>query len=124
MIIRKPYAFLIKYFKVIHIIMFVVFGYFIFAIKDIKDYFTNAVLSNNMSKIASNNTYFSFLYVLFAILLSVNTNEVESENLTVHVAPSMFDEDGQPNKISCQTPDLGSYLPTGTLYVVPSSGSV
>ena len=69
MIIRKPYAFLIKYFKVIHIIMFIVFGYFIFAIKDIKDYFTSAVLSNNLARLGVNNTYFTFLYFLFAILL-------------------------------------------------------
>ena len=69
MIIKKPYAFLIKYFKIIHIIMFIMFGYFVFALKDILDYFTSAVLSNNMSSIVSNNTYFSFWYVLFAILL-------------------------------------------------------
>ena len=36
MILRKPYAFLIKYFKIIHIVMFLVFGYFVFAINDIK----------------------------------------------------------------------------------------
>ena len=71
MIIRKPYAFLIKYFKWIHIAMFIMFGYFIFSIKDIQVYFTNAVLSNNMSSIASNNTYFTFLYFLFAILLLI-----------------------------------------------------
>ena len=64
MIIRKPYAFLIKYFKIIHIIMFVIFGYFVFALKDILDYFTSAVLSNNLSSIASNTTYFSFWYFL------------------------------------------------------------
>ena len=71
MIIRKPYAFLIKYFKWIHIAMFLMFFYFIFSIKDIEVYFTNAVLSNNMSSIASNNTYFTFLYFLFAILIFV-----------------------------------------------------
>ena len=69
MIVRKPYAFLIKYFKPIHIAMFVMFGYFIFAIKDIQDYFTNAVLNNIMGGIATNNTYFSFFYVIFAIIL-------------------------------------------------------
>ena len=69
MIIRKPYAFLIKYFKVIHIVMFVIFGYFIFAISDIKDYFTSAVLSNNLAKLGADNTYFGFLYFLFAIIL-------------------------------------------------------
>ena len=69
MIIRKPYAFLIKYFKIIHIAMFVMFGYFIFALKDILDYFTAAVLSNNASGLASNTTYFSFWYFLLAIII-------------------------------------------------------
>ena len=68
MIIRKPYAFLIKYFKVIHILMFIVFGYYIFALQDIKDYFSNAVITNNYVSIG-NESYFGVLYILFAILL-------------------------------------------------------
>ena len=68
MIIRKPYAFLIKYFKVIHILMFVVFGYYIVALTDIKNYFTNAVTTNNYVSIG-NESYFSVLYIILAILL-------------------------------------------------------
>lgn len=35
MILRRPYAFLIKYFKIIHIILFIMFGYLLFSLRKI-----------------------------------------------------------------------------------------
>ena len=68
MIIRKPYAFLIKYFKIIHIIMFIVTGYFIFSIKDVKDFLAETATSGSVAKL-TNESFFGILYVLLAILL-------------------------------------------------------
>ena len=49
MILRKPYAFLIKYFKIIHIIMFVFFSYLVFAIRKIYIFFVDYVKSGSFT---------------------------------------------------------------------------
>ena len=49
MILRKPYAFLIKYFKIIHIIMFVLFSYLVFAIRKIYVFFVDYVKSGSFT---------------------------------------------------------------------------
>ena len=73
MILRKPYAFLIKYFKVIHIIMFGVFLYFIFALRKIYTFFVGYVKTgsftyiNNMAR-----SYISPILFVFAILIAIS----------------------------------------------------
>ena len=47
MILRKPYAFLIKYFRLIHIIMFILFTYLVFAIRPIYIFFANYISGNS-----------------------------------------------------------------------------
>ena len=47
MILRKPYAFLIKYFKIIHIIMFIFFSYLVFSLRKIYMFFVNYIKTNN-----------------------------------------------------------------------------
>lgn len=47
MILRKPYAFLIKYFKIIHIVMFFLFAYLVFLIRPIYIYFADSISGNN-----------------------------------------------------------------------------
>lgn len=49
MILRKPYAFLIKFFKVFHIIMFVIFVYLIFILRKIYLFLSNYAKTNNFS---------------------------------------------------------------------------
>ena len=49
MILRKPYAFLIKYFKLIHIIMFVFFSYLVFALRKIFIFFKEYVTSGSFT---------------------------------------------------------------------------
>lgn len=43
MILRKPYAFLIKYFKIIHIGLFLMFGYLLFKLREIYIFFQDYV---------------------------------------------------------------------------------
>ena len=47
MILRKPYAMLIKYFKLIHIAMFIIFGIFVFAIRKIYVFSSDLVKTSN-----------------------------------------------------------------------------
>jgi len=68
-IIRKPYAFLIKYFKIIHIIIFVLFGYFLFAYRDLYMFFKEAVLSSSVYGSGLENNYVSALFFIVAILM-------------------------------------------------------
>lgn len=49
MILRKPYAILIKYFKLIHIIMFISFSYLIFPLQKIYIFFKNYIINNNFT---------------------------------------------------------------------------
>ena len=43
MILRKPYAFLIKYFKLIHIVLFLLSGYMFFRLRDMYVFFKDFV---------------------------------------------------------------------------------
>ena len=46
MILRKPYAFLIRYFKIIHITLFIMFGYLFFKLRSIYIFFQDYVRTN------------------------------------------------------------------------------
>lgn len=49
MIVRKPYAFLIKYFKLIHIAMFAILSLFVFQLRNIYVFFKNYVKSGHFT---------------------------------------------------------------------------
>ena len=70
MILRKPYAFLIKYFKVIHIIMFVLFSYLVFALRKIYVFFVDYVKSSSFTYIEGmSSKYVSPLVFVMCIIL-------------------------------------------------------
>lgn len=73
MVLRRPYAFLIKHFRLIHIILFLLLAYLAFQANNIlkffKDYIANSI---NMEIIASNYiNSFIFISVVIIILLSI-----------------------------------------------------
>ena len=68
MILRKPYAFLIKYFKVIHLILTFFSIYLVFKTSGMLSYF-NDFISGNVGKLEAIN-YISSFYI-FIIILSV-----------------------------------------------------
>lgn len=68
MILRKPYAFLIKYFKVIHLILTFFSIYLVFKTSGMLSYF-NDFISGNVGKLDAIN-YISSFYI-FIIILSV-----------------------------------------------------
>lgn len=74
MILRKPYAILIKYFKVIHIIMFILFVYLVFALRKIYDFFANYIATSNFTYIEGMSSIYVpwLLYLIVIILLGLS----------------------------------------------------
>ena len=73
MILKKPYAFLIKHFKIIHITMFVMFTYLVFALRKIYVFFKYYVQNDNytfVENMASN--YVTTLMIVFLVILLVS----------------------------------------------------
>ena len=73
MILRKPYAFLIKYFKLIHIALFIMCGYLLFQLRAIYVFFQEYVRNDvytYMENIASNYISTPMIIVTILILLS------------------------------------------------------
>ncbi len=68
MVLRRPYAFLIKHFKKIHLVLFFIMLYITYKGKNLLDFY-NGYLSNKVSLISSND-YISFL-LYFVIILTV-----------------------------------------------------
>lgn len=73
MILRKPYAFLIKHFRLIHLILFVLFAYITFKANSVLSFFKEYISVNgNIEVIASNYTSsFIFISIILIIGLSV-----------------------------------------------------
>jgi hypothetical protein len=69
MILRKPYAILIKYFKLIHILMFVFFTYFVFVIRKIYLFFSDYVKNSNFTYFEDMTTRYVPIIVFFLIIL-------------------------------------------------------
>ena len=69
MILRKPYAILIKYFKLIHILMFVFFAYFVFVIRKIYLFFSDYVKTSNFTYFEDMTTRYVPIIVFFMVIL-------------------------------------------------------
>ena len=73
MILRKPYAFLIKYFKIIHIIIFDFFVYFVFVLRRIHVFFVNYAKTGNFVYIENMaQEYVPFIMYILAIIVTIS----------------------------------------------------
>lgn len=73
MILRRPYAFLIKYFRLIHFVMFILFTYLVFALRPIYLFFSDYLTNNNMYFENMANKYIPFiLYIVIVIILTLS----------------------------------------------------
>lgn len=89
MIIRKPYAFLIKNFKLIHFIMFIFTSYLLFKANRIFSFFNDYVSTRQVISTGSlASTYvptiliiFSFLVILFSIIIAVLLKQKDKPKL-------------------------------------------
>ena len=75
MVFRKPYAFLIKNFKKIHILMLLVWGfiyYKLFLVKDfVKEFISFGTYSNSLESITTKLTFAFYLATIFMIIISI-----------------------------------------------------
>jgi len=69
MILRRPYAILIKYFKLIHIIMFVCFSYLVFVIRKIYIFFSDYVKTGNYTYFEDMTSKYIPIIVFFIVIL-------------------------------------------------------
>ena len=76
MILRKPYAILIKYFKTIHIVMFILFAYLVFALRKIylffKEYIQNSNFTYVENMVSKYIPWILFLIVILLLALSIS----------------------------------------------------
>ena len=74
MILRKPYAFLIKHFKIIHLTLSFLFLYLIFQTRSINQFFSEYVSAGYVTnKLNIVSTYISnYIYVAIAAILIIN----------------------------------------------------
>lgn len=73
MILRRPYAFLIKHFRLIHLILFVLLGYITYKANNILSFFKEYI-SNNGNVIFSASeyiSYFIFVAIIFTVVISI-----------------------------------------------------
>jgi len=59
MILRRPYAFLIKYFRLIHLVLFGLFGYVTYKANNILSFFKDYI-SNNGNFVIDSSEYISY----------------------------------------------------------------
>lgn len=73
MILRRPYAFLIKHFRLIHLVMFFMLLYVIDKARYILDFFKDYISFNgNIEVISSNyNSYYIYVSLIVVVLLSI-----------------------------------------------------
>lgn len=73
MILRRPYAFLIKHFRIIHLILFVLFVYIAYKANNILTFFKDYISYNGNIEVISTEfiSYFIFVSVLLIISLSI-----------------------------------------------------
>ncbi len=71
MILRKPYALLIKYFKIIHIVLFLIFSYLVFSIRNIYIFFVNYVKNDNFTYLEDMANKYMNPLVFFMIILII-----------------------------------------------------
>ena len=72
MILRKPYAILIKYFKIIHILMFLSFGYLVFSLRKIYIFFANYIKTSNFTYVENMvDIYVPWILIIIVVVLLV-----------------------------------------------------
>ena len=73
MILRRPYAFLIKHFRLIHLILFVLFGYITYKANNMLSFFKEYISNNGNFVFSASEyiSYFIFVAIIFIVVISV-----------------------------------------------------
>ena len=71
MIVRKPYAFLIKYFKIIHIILFALMTYMLFQVRTIYLFFSNYLTTGTYAYTANMASNYISIFMIFTTIILI-----------------------------------------------------
>ena len=71
MILRKPYAFLIKHFKLIHIILTLLLSYIFYKSMNLLTFFNEYISANQMTIISGGEAYLFNGFIFLALILSI-----------------------------------------------------
>lgn len=73
MILRRPYAFLIKHFRLIHLILFMLFGYITYRANNILSFFKEYINNNGNLVFDSREyiSYYIFVAIIFIVIIDV-----------------------------------------------------
>lgn len=73
MILRRPYAFLIKHFRIIHLILFMLFVYITYKANNMLTFFKDYISYNGNIEVISSEfiSYFIFVSILLIIVISI-----------------------------------------------------
>ena len=73
MILRRPYAFLIKHFRLVHLILFVLFGYITYKANTMLSFFKDYISNNGNLVFDSSEyiSYFMFVAIIFIVVISI-----------------------------------------------------
>ena len=73
MILRRPYGFLIKHFRLLHLILFFMFAYITSRANNILNFFKDYIIVNNNMEVVSENyinvSMFIFMFFIIVFLL-------------------------------------------------------
>lgn len=72
MILRRPYAFLIKHFRLIHLVMFGMLLYVIIKARNILNFFKDYIVYNGNINIISSNFINYYIFVLFILVIGLS----------------------------------------------------
>lgn len=110
MVLRKPYKFLIKHFRVIHLILAILSGYLLTKTNSILNFF-NGYLNNNETLIGTGtaNEYFSGIMTLFILIIFIGI-------IAITIIMKMKDK-----PITFYIITLLSYIFIGLIYIYDSS---
>ncbi len=92
MIVKKPYAFLIKHFRIIHGILFVLLGYIMLKSADISSFFSDYVTKQSFVRLDGLTSmyidYFTFLSIILSALLVLIIGAIlklKNKNVTSYI---------------------------------------
>ena len=72
MILRRPYAFLIKHFRLIHLILFILLAFITYNANNVLDFFKEYISANGNIEVLSSNYINLFIYIVPVIIVGLS----------------------------------------------------
>lgn len=72
MILRRPYAFLIKHFRLIHLVLFILLAFITYNANNVLDFFKEYITANGNIEVLSSNYINVFIYIVPVIIVGLS----------------------------------------------------